>query len=417
VSETNWVPALVVLGVAVVGGALLALRARADAAPLPGDGATRASELQREKTQLYTLLREHHDARTTAPDPAAWRAALDVLEADAARVLRALDEVAGAGDASPAPPPTPRRGAGRGLAWGLGAAIVLGGLGWWVQQSATPRGEGMSVTGGQASEVDRALAALEAAVQANPGDIAARNRLGHAYLSLERPMDAFEQAKAVVALQTDDPEARTHQAVVLLQMGDTDKAGQVLDKVLAGAPTFAEALGWRGAIHYQLGQYPDAVTRWEAAVAADASLTPTLAPLLEAARNPSTLPPRDAAPPAPAAADSAPDPADITGRITATGSVPTGAVLFLFARPEGVESGPPTWVQRLPTASFPQDFRIGPANAMLGGPTPAALVLTARVDGDGNPSTSGPGDLVAKSAPLAPGATGVELALAPASGP
>lgn len=416
-SETDWTPALVVLGVAGVAGVALALRGRGDRS-LGQEGDARHSELLREKESLYGLLREHHAARATAVDATAWAQELSHLERDAARVLRDLDQLERPATQST---PTSRRPGWSSLAWGLGSALLLGGIGWWVQESATVRGEGESLTGGTAasSDTDRALAALEQAVEANPNDVTARNRLGHAYLSIERPMDAFKQAEAVAKLVNDDPEARTHQAVVLLTMGDVDTAGKVLDKVLTTAPGFAEALGWRGAIHYQLGEYPQAVTRWESAVAADAGLRPTLAPLIAAAKDPSTIQRGAATAQAEAtpAAGAAPSPEDVTGSLTASGAPAPGATLFLFARPEGVTSGPPTWVKRLPVTTFPLDFRIGPADAMLGGAAPAGVVLTARVDADGNPSTKGAGDLEGQSTVVKPGATGVSIALAPVKAP
>jgi cytochrome c-type biogenesis protein CcmH len=49
---------------------------------------------------------------------------------------------------------------------------------------------------------------------------------------------------------------------------------------------------------------------------------------------------------------------------------------------------------------------------MMGGPTPSSLVVTARLDRDGDAATKGPDDLVATSAALAPGAQNVTLALA-----
>jgi tetratricopeptide (TPR) repeat protein len=406
VNGTNWTPALVILGVALASGIGLALASRRGGS-LPAAEASRRSELLRERDSRYALLREHHAARATASDHAAWRAELDRLEREAALVLQALDAL----EAPAAPAPVaPRRSAFRGLAWGLGSALVLGALGWWVQESATVRGEGMSVTGGTATELDRALAALEAAVEAQPDDIVARNRLGHAYLSMERPMDAFRQAEAVVAKAPEDPEARTHQAVVLLTMGDAATAGRVLDKVLTGTPGFAEALGWRGAIHFQLGEHAQAAERWSAAVAADASLAPTLEPLIARAKAAPTAPPgAQAAAEAPAQATQP----GVDGTIRAESPLPQGATIFLFARPEGVDGGPPTWVRRLPAETLPLDFHIGPEHAMMGGAAPAKLVVTARVDADGNPSTRGAGDLEGASAVVSPGTTGVTLTLAP----
>lgn len=117
----------------------------------------------------------------------------------------------------------------------------------------------------------------------------------------------------------------------------------------------------------------------------------------------------------------APDPAQqITGQLrlgdgvrnpAAAGS---GAALFLIARGPG--AGPPVAVKRLPPGPFPMPFAIGPEDVMIQGrPFQGPLQLSARVDLDANATTRTPGDLIAEHAePLAPGASGVSLVLAPA---
>ncbi len=115
-----------------------------------------------------------------------------------------------------------------------------------------------------------------------------------------------------------------------------------------------------------------------------------------------------------ATAQAAPD--EVAGTLTVEAGVPVdGAVIFLSARPDGVTSGPPTWVKKLPVTTFPLPFTLGPADAMMGGPTPTSLVVTARLDRDGDAATKAPDDLVATSAALAPGARNVTLALAAAA--
>jgi tetratricopeptide (TPR) repeat protein len=426
-SDTAWMPALTVLGVAAAAGGALAWRTRGGTG-LPSAARAERTDRATEKDAAYALLREHHAARAGWADPEAWDAELGRLERGAAIALRDLETARDAVPTDEAPAPTPRPGSGwRGVAWTVATCGFLAGLGWWVQEAATPRAEGQSVTGGQAS-AGPDLSALEADVAAHPDDVAAKNRLGHAYLSAERAMDAFKLAEDVAKLRNDDPEARTHQAVVLLGMGDVVTAGRVLDRVLAQAPAMPEALGWRGAIHYQIGEYAQAATRWQAAVDADPSLRDQLAPLIAAAKDPAT-PARRAAEAAaaqaaatgpsaspdgahPTTTDATPDPRDVVGTIEAPdGALRPGDLLFLSARPEGVTSGPPTWVQRLQPTAFPVSFRIGPANAMLGGDPPAKVVLTARIDRDGNPTSKGPDDLEGRSGPVAPGAADVRITL------
>ena len=106
--------------------------------------------------------------------------------------------------------------------------------------------------------------------------------------------------------------------------------------------------------------------------------------------------------------------ADPAQTIRGTIEAPAGAageVLFLFVRPAGASGGPPLAVQRIPSPTFPLVFAIGPQDAMVaGGPFPERVTLEARLDGDGNAMTEESGDLSARSE-VAPGASGVTLAL------
>lgn len=87
--------------------------------------------------------------------------------------------------------------------------------------------------------------------------------------------------------------------------------------------------------------------------------------------------------------------------------------LFIIARPEGVSGGPPLAVLRVAEPAFPQAFEIGPANVMVPSMKfEGRLVLTARLDADGNAMTRDPADPVATSAQaIVPGTLGVELVL------
>jgi hypothetical protein len=102
-----------------------------------------------------------------------------------------------------------------------------------------------------------------------------------------------------------------------------------------------------------------------------------------------------------------------TLRLTAGAEVPDGAVLFVIAR--SAEGGPPLAVKRLAPGPFPLPFEIGAQDAMLGRPFAGPILLSARIDADGDPLTRGPGELTASAAsPLEPGAAAVDLLLAPA---
>jgi hypothetical protein len=91
------------------------------------------------------------------------------------------------------------------------------------------------------------------------------------------------------------------------------------------------------------------------------------------------------------------------------GRVPPGAVLYVVSpTPQG---GPPRAVVRVPNPSFPMRFSIGPDNRMNQSlPFAGELLITVRVDADGNAMTRNPGDLQGVSGtPNVPGDRGVRL--------
>jgi hypothetical protein len=74
--------------------------------------------------------------------------------------------------------------------------------------------------------------------------------------------------------------------------------------------------------------------------------------------------------------------------------IPEGSVLFIYARTQGVDSGPPVAVRKMTFFQLPQEFSISPADAVMtqdgfDGP----LTLTARRDRDGN-ARAGAGDII-----------------------
>jgi hypothetical protein len=91
------------------------------------------------------------------------------------------------------------------------------------------------------------------------------------------------------------------------------------------------------------------------------------------------------------------------------GRVPPGAVLYLIAKT--AKGGPPLAVVKVSDPSFPMPFSIGPDNRM-NQTTPFAgeMLITVRVDGDGNAMTRNPGDLHgASEVPNVPGDRGITL--------
>ena len=91
---------------------------------------------------------------------------------------------------------------------------------------------------------------------------------------------------------------------------------------------------------------------------------------------------------------------DVSGTISLDSelkvSLSPSARLFIFARPEGVEAGPPLAVKRHSVFQFPFEFEIGQLHTMIDGTQfEGDMNLTARLDQDGNRKSS-PGDVEGK---------------------
>ena len=105
---------------------------------------------------------------------------------------------------------------------------------------------------------------------------------------------------------------------------------------------------------------------------------------------------------------------DVFGTISIDPGLKVGlspsAGLFIFARPEGVNAGPPLAVKRHSVFQFPFEFDIGQLNTMIeGSQFEGAMNLTARLDQDGNRKSS-PGDVEGKIQ-ITAGQKGVQLVL------
>ena len=105
---------------------------------------------------------------------------------------------------------------------------------------------------------------------------------------------------------------------------------------------------------------------------------------------------------------------DVFGTISIDPGLKVGinpsAGLFIFARPEGVDAGPPLAVKRHSVFQFPFEFDIGQLNTMMeGSQFEGAMNLTARLDQDGNRKSS-PGDVEGKIQ-ITAGQKGVQLVL------
>jgi len=93
------------------------------------------------------------------------------------------------------------------------------------------------------------------------------------------------------------------------------------------------------------------------------------------------------------------------------GTLSPSAVLFVFVREAGFGAGPPIAAKRLPATAFPIAFEIGESDAMMGQPFPDSLLVEARLDADGDPTTRPPTDPKARQDDVKAGTTDVHLVL------
>ncbi len=450
-SQVNWLPPLIVLALGLAGGALLLWRVRGasatrPAAPPPAGESAALPDLEARRDALIDELRE---LELTAPKAGAAEQARQryELELEAARVLMALDGVRAraAGQARRAAPraeaASPAGGSTiKGFLWGVGSVGAIALLLYLATQSSVrrPAAEGPA-TGGpapaQMAQDDQDVARLKAAVEKNPEDLEARLELARRLLLHDDMMGTFTETKAVLARRPDDPRALTYQAVVRLAMGQAKVAEEMLERALKAEPGLEDAHVYLMLVYTETGRASEA----EAALAAAQKQLPAEAANLKdiLARMRSEVAARGGPMPAEAAANPhaalegsgpavAPQPLAQPATAGAAKSIagvidlgpgasphqPPTAVVWVLLRPVGQRSAAPLAAKRL-SAAFPLQFSIGAADAMTGGPIPDHVLVEARLDADGNPSTRDPGDPIAFADNVAVGAADVHLRLAP----
>lgn len=338
------------------------------------------------------------------------------LERETADVLRALDQRADSRRPdSPVRPPASEEGRTsdiraltraasiRGFIWGAASVAILGGIGWFVTQHATPKTEGttggtpMAASQPQTQPVDTALQMLQTAVAKSPDDLEARNQLAKAYLERENLMGVFEQTQYILQRTPNDPRALTYQALVRMSMGQRDGATEMLHRALKSDPQLIDAyvaLAWddvqRGKMSEADGLIAEAGRRHPGE---QTRLTDVLARMKDQVKNP--VP---AAAPATAAPETASAAAPVSGpsvhvTLTLSGTSPSpNAVLFITARAAGQTAGPPAAVKRIASPVFPLEIDLSAADSMMGQPLPATMRIEARLDSDGDAMTKNPSD-------------------------
>jgi len=355
------------------------------------------------------------------------------LERETADVLRALDKLPGTAGVPPAVKQDvaksserdarvpsdiaalTRAATIRGFIWGAASVAVLGGIGWFVTEKATPKteqtmGAPMASAPQQQQPPDAALQQIEAAVAKSPDNLEMRNELAKAYLERENLMGVFDQTKYILARTPDDARALTYQALVRMSMGQRDGAAEMLHHAIKSDPQLIDAyvaLAWddiqSGKMSEAEAQIAEAARRHPEQ---KARLDDVLSKMKEQAKNP---PP--AAAPAPAAAAAPTSGPSVHVTLTLAGTPSPNAVLYVIARAAGQTAGPPAAVKRIANPTFPLDIDLSAADSMMGQPLPANVRIEARLDSDGDAMTKNPSDPHAVQDGVATNGTKVSLAL------
>jgi tetratricopeptide (TPR) repeat protein len=279
-TESHWIPGLVVLSLALLAAAAYLLLLRKQRV-VPADPLADATE---RAEALLAQLREHAAERHQL-EPVAWQAEQDRLERAAADALRARDGLRTAPPASP-PPSAPVARAGQGFftrhpqlvgaAWGGAVVIFFGALGLWLAADQKPREAGQEATGtagrpgatAPAQEEDPRFAPLLARVQEAPGeDLALTSEVVR---ELIRRSD-FDQARALNdrALSIDPfrPETRVHRGFLQAVQGQRAAGLEELRRVANTWPGGSEGLLFSGMLHLQAEEGREALRDFEGYIA------------------------------------------------------------------------------------------------------------------------------------------------------
>lgn len=395
-----WGPPLVVLVIA--GGLGIGVAIAATRRTSSSSAGNRLEELDARKATLVEALRELDADRGKLDEPTWSRRREGLLEA-AAETLRAREAPA---PAEPQSAPPPRAVSNSGLVWAGSTALFFAGLALLLVQSAKPRAQGGSMTGGMEQGTDapdpEELAARET-LKKDPNDLAALNTMTWLAIRAQDLNGAMAYLDSARKVDPHDPLVLTHLAVLSLRVGMADRADVALSEALTARPGLARALLFRGLARLQLGDKTGAeaaLTEVLGSKEASAEERQMASSILTEVRRP-------------------PVQERVGGTVAlAPGlSPPTGSTLFVIARRTATPGGPPVAAVRQPGPTFPFAFTVTDENMMLGGAWPGEVWVQARLDSDGNPTTKADTDIESPVVgPLPSGATEIVLVLGGESG-
>lgn len=161
----------------------------------------------------------------------------------------------------------------KGAVWGALIVGFFAALGIFLKDAEKPRGENGTMTGRDPGEemgnsapsarADSQLEAMSATVSSRPDDVEAKAELAHAYILRQRFPEAQALTQQGLALDPFHLESRIHASVLKGTQGDIQGAFKDLEKLGRLYPDAYEAFFFLGAMSMELGDTPRALESLE----------------------------------------------------------------------------------------------------------------------------------------------------------
>ncbi|MGH7774813.1 MAG: cytochrome c-type biogenesis protein CcmH [Candidatus Binatia bacterium] len=379
------------------------------------------STLLREQARLYADLKElefdHEAGKLSQTD---YHDLRQGLETQAAIVLKELDAASKTVQSHESKSPESRVGKTEKQgsevrksslrSWQLagGVFLLLFGvtLGVVLTKSLRPRlSETDNITGDFLTGTGPTLPSLLA--------LLAQGRAAFEQQEWSKAIDAF---KKILANDANHSEANSYMGLILAQAGHADGALLAFDRALSSDPNFPLALWGKGMLLLRAKEdFAGAREMLERLV----SIMPPGPEKEEVQRTIGELGERGSGQRERAKkAVARGTQAQIQGIVSIDPKLKTKidgqAVLFIIARSPDSGGGPPLAVKKVERPVFPVSYSLGPENVMIPGvPFSGKVIISARLDKDGNPLTREPGNLIGeyKNNPVEVGSQKVDIVI------
>ncbi len=286
-TQTQWLPGVIVLAVGLVVGLVFLLRLRKGDARPSSNAEDRLADLERRAQLILDQLKELNADRHHL-EPAQFESEKNRLEQEAASALRARDEYARGLAASAKASPKAEAAAAsaaqaprgwlarhpqlKGAIWGGGVVLFFVVLGLLLGQEQKPRQEGAGATGktppmasaaqGEQQE-DPVLKEALANYQAHPESVDAISRLSHELINHQDFGEASRLTERALGLDPFDLESRIHRAVLAAIQGDREKGEKALEHLANAYPDAHEGRLYLGLLALQAGEHRAALDDFE----------------------------------------------------------------------------------------------------------------------------------------------------------